>query len=226
MDVNPLAFRIIQVIVQSLTGVLSGPAAPAANELRDLVFDTFRDTPGGLAFQRLAEAPTSRSRQKDAQSTLFGKLAADPDFRRHATDVLDWTAFHDESRTSTTVTASGRATAAGRDLNSTTNKTNYGGLVVGLFAVVVIIVLAVAWPKIQSVLQDVTSGTGMNANTTCREFLAADTGSQAEIMKKVYLDANKPNLAGDPFIVQNADYFCGQEPDVTLGQLAASRNNN
>ncbi|WP_143268886.1 hypothetical protein [Amycolatopsis vastitatis] len=63
----------------------------------------------------------------------------------------------------------------------------------------------------------------LSGASTCSEWLAADPASEASILKKLYLDASKPQYAADPFIVQNGQYFCGQNPKVKLDQIVAAR---
>lgn len=231
MDTNALTLRVINVLVSFFAGSLKGAAAVAASELYELVFRNFESTGNSDVLERLEKLPRQFPRQAEASKVLSGKLDADEGFRTSVSSMVQniSDSLNDQSSNVAYVSANRGSMAAGRDLSidrsKRTNKTNYGGIVIGVFAVAVILILVAAWPKIQSVLQTVTTGSGMSASTTCRDFLAADTNSQAQIMKKVYLDANKPSLASDPFIVQNAEYFCGQEPDVTLGHLAASRGN-
>jgi hypothetical protein len=63
----------------------------------------------------------------------------------------------------------------------------------------------------------------LSGASTCSDWLAADPTSEASILKKLYLDANKPQYAADPFIVQNGQYFCGTNPKVKLDQIVAAR---
>jgi hypothetical protein len=131
---------------------------------------------------------------------------------------------------SQTVRADRGGFASGRDLrvdqrqdhSKTTRKTNYGGLVAGAVAIVVVVaVLLIGRAVIVNVGKAIGSVSQMNEATTCREFLAADSETQASVMKRLYLKYNHPDAAGDPFIVQNAEYSCGSSPDMTLGQLAS-----
>jgi hypothetical protein len=64
----------------------------------------------------------------------------------------------------------------------------------------------------------------LTGSSTCRDFLASsDTAAKAAIMKQLYLSRNKPELAADPFIIQNAEYFCGNRPDAKLADIVAAR---
>jgi len=232
MDTSTLASQAINVLVRLFAGNLKGPAATAATGLYDLIFRNFTSTGDTGILEQLKNSPRQLPRQDAVSGVLSSKLDSNERFRNSVSSMVENfnDSLNDQSQNAAHVTADRGSIAAGRDLSvdqsKRTDKTNYGGIVVALFAVVVVLILVAAWPKIQSALQNVTTGGGMSANTTCRDFLAADSNSQAQIMKKVYLDANKPSLASDPFIVQNAEYFCGQAPNMTLGHLAESRRGN
>lgn len=232
MDTDALASRAINILVSFFTGNLKGAAAVAASNLYELIFRNFEASGNSDVLERLEKLPRQFPRQDEATKALTRKLDSNETFRGSVSSMIQniSDSLNDQSSNVAYVSANRGSMAAGRDLSidrsKRTNKTNYGGIVVGIVAIVVIFILVAAWPKIQSALQGITTGSGMSANTTCRDFLAADSNSQAQIMKKVYLDANKPSLASDPFIVQNAEYFCGQAPNMTLGHLAESRQGN
>jgi len=121
-----------------------------------------------------------------------------------------------------TVNADRGSYASGRDMrvDQRRKKTNYGGLVAGAVAVVVVIAVLLIGRAVYVNLIESNLVSGMNEKTTCREFLAADPQTQGSVMRRLYLKANHPDRAGDPFIAQNAEYDCGSSPDMTLGQLA------
>jgi hypothetical protein len=64
----------------------------------------------------------------------------------------------------------------------------------------------------------------LSGTSTCSEWLGADSQTQAATLKKVYLNANRTQYAADPFIVQNGQYFCGQNPSITLNQIVQNRH--
>jgi hypothetical protein len=100
------------------------------------------------------------------------------------------------------------------------SKKTYGGIVAGAVAVVVVIAVLLIGRAVYVNFVGSGSESRMNESTTCREFLAADSENQASVMKRLFLKYKNTEAAADPFIVQNAQFECGPNPDMTLGQLA------
>jgi hypothetical protein len=45
-------------------------------------------------------------------------------------------------------------------------------------------------------------GAGLDGSSTCRDYLASsDTSDKVSVMKSLHLNANRPQLAADPFII-------------------------
>jgi hypothetical protein len=96
-----------------------------------------------------------------------------------------------------------------------------GGLLVAAVAVAVVVaVLLLGRAVFVNVERALDPAASMDEATTCAEFLAADSATQASVMKQLYLKYGRADRAADPFIVQNAQYACGSRPNMTLGQLA------
>jgi hypothetical protein len=92
--------------------------------------------------------------------------------------------------------------------------------------VAVVVVLIVVLFAGRTVVNLVTKGatSGLSGASTCRDYLASsDTQAKAAVMKDLYIKRDKAELASDPFIVQNTEYFCGQRPDTNLADLATMR---
>ncbi|HEX7303363.1 hypothetical protein [Lentzea sp.] len=112
-----------------------------------------------------------------------------------------------------------------KDSHNTDNskKTNYGGILV---AVVAVAALYFAGKSVINGLgsddpADPGGGSAvLTGSHTCRDFLAADQSTQLATLKRIYLDAGDAEQAGDPFILQNGQYTCGQAPNMKLSNLA------
>ncbi|MGW3667595.1 hypothetical protein [Streptomyces sp. NPDC005141] len=75
----------------------------------------------------------------------------------------------------------------------------------------------------QSVVSDVPSG-GLGSDATCTEWLQADPAVQRQSALTAALEAGNNEAASDGFIVQNTQYRCGYNPDMTLRQLFTVNN--
>jgi hypothetical protein len=219
MTVDQIAENAVDLLAQLLAGVLTGTAKQAADELFDLassrmarkrepgLITALQDSPGDLQTK-------SKLRQKIAQ-----EMSGDGDFRQQVVILLD--------RSAQSTTASIRQTAgrdnfgAGRDLSvdqsKRNTKINFGGVVVTIVAVAALIFGG------KFVIEKIQESTGstLTGDSTCTEFLKADSATQVAVMKELYLNAKQPERAGDPFILQNATYSCGQAPNMKLSRLAS-----
>jgi hypothetical protein len=104
---------------------------------------------------------------------------------------------------------------------SNSGNTHYGGILVAVVAVIAII-----WggTKVyQSVVADDPSS-GLSADATCREWLQADPAVQRQSALTAATQAGNKEAASDGFIVQNTQYNCGYNPDMTLRQLFAVKS--
>ncbi|MET9227275.1 hypothetical protein [Lentzea sp. NPDC003310] len=153
-------------------------------------------------------------------------LEEDQNFRRSVTAQLP--AFH-----GTTISAGGSISVtdgiiAGGDVRDSHNthnnkKTNYGGILV---AGVAVVALFLAGRAVVNVIAEIPADPGgggaavLTGSHTCRDFLAADQSTQLATLKRIYLDAGDAERAGDPFILQNGQYTCGQAPNMKLANLA------
>ncbi|MCX2950924.1 hypothetical protein [Lentzea sp. NEAU-D7] len=134
-----------------------------------------------------------------------------------------------------TISAGGSITAtggviAGGDVSGSNNtdnskkKTSFGGILVTVVAVAGLLLAG------RAVINNLTTGDpgdpaggsipALTGSHTCRDFLAADQPTQLATLKRVYLEAGDAERAGDPFILQNGQYTCGQAPNMKLEKLA------
>ncbi|WP_394613526.1 hypothetical protein JNUCC0626_26790 [Lentzea sp. JNUCC 0626] len=151
-------------------------------------------------------------------------LDDDPAFRRSVTAQLATTGTTISAGGS--ITASGNGVIAGRDVDQSRHtqhkKTNYGGILVAGVAVVALFLVGKTVINNLGTDEPSTPGTSsvLTGNHTCRDFLAADQPTQLATLKRIYLDAGDAERAGDPFIMQNGQYTCGQAPNMKLSGLA------
>jgi hypothetical protein len=168
--------------------------------------------------------------------TLISRVSelmdADAAFRDSVTSQL--------RSTGNTVSAGGSITAthgvvAGGNVSDSNNtdirnvgnkKNHFGGILVAVVAVVALFLVG------KQVISTITEngngpsgnsrsgGPALTGSSTCRDFLAADPATQTDVLKRVYLAAGREDLAGDPFILQNGQYRCGQAPGIKLERLA------
>jgi len=127
-----------------------------------------------------------------------------------------------------TTSASGGSIAVGGDFSGRIRQDNSvrnivrnlrigtGGPAVLIVAVIVLVVLIVG---VRAIFGLVT-GDEITADTKCRDYLAADTATRDEAVKRIALELNHPD-AGHPWMVNNVDYSCGSGPDRTLRQVIA-----
>ncbi|WP_030439569.1 hypothetical protein [Actinoplanes subtropicus] len=122
----------------------------------------------------------------------------------------------DSIRTTTTNTSNAYT-------NNTNKKSNPVGVAIGVASLVVVALVVIFVLK---AVAGAVGGGGLSGKSTCTEFLqSADDAAKAAVMKQLYLAKNKPQLAADPFINQNTEYFCGERPTMTLEHLADIRTN-
>jgi hypothetical protein len=165
------------------------------------------------------------------QGRIETLLDSDPEIAAELTELvreLEWGLKPVTGPSSQTVNADRGSYASGRDMHldqrqdhsRSSKNTNYGGIVAGTVAVIIVIAVLLIGRTVYVNLLGSGSVSRMNESTTCKEFLAADSENQGSVMKGLFLKYNNTQAAGDPFIVQNAQFECGQNPDMTLGQLA------
>jgi hypothetical protein len=229
--VEPFALvnHAIEILIPCLpaaahVGARVGEGA-AAHALYEVVARKLRR---GAENEALADFTTNPADSSLVRRLLRQAIRDDPQF---AAELAAAVAAASMTVSTNTVSQAGNVVSgdmAGRDVvrnSSTTStthnkKTNNGGIV---FGVVVIVAVIAACLIGRSLLNSASTG-GLTASSTCQDYLqSADVAAKQKVMKKLYLDKNKPHLAADPFIIQNTEYFCGNSPKTTLGQLAAAR---
>jgi hypothetical protein len=210
-----VAQRSVVMMADLLSGRLSGVPERAGNELYAVVSRRLRHSDRS-AVEAFEGAPDSLACREALVATVLSQLARDHEFRERVQGLVG------QPAPTVTVHATGRSAAAGRDVNQN-RKTSYGGLVVGGVALVVIIALILVGRVVVNVLEGLP-GQGLSGDSTCRDYLAStDVGEKQRVMKALYLERDKPSLAGDPFIIQNTEYYCGNRPDDTLADVATNR---
>ena len=222
MDQDTLAERAVDLITATLTGANDG----VGKNLLRLVAGQLSLSGDGDTLDDLRERPRDEDVQVTLVTTLVDQLRSDPGFRRDVLGLVGQVAespagggFHVNT---TTADRGGIAvTNTGGTVSILHKKVNFGGLSVsvGTLLLTGAAVLALGGLGIATVAGD---GTTVSGSTTCREWLGLDYQTEADVMKKLYLDANKPTRAADPFIVENTQYACGSRPGATLNQLIAA----
>ena len=132
-----------------------------------------------------------------------------------------------------TVIASGGSTVSGRDSyvnskinNRTRNSSNnrhYGGIVVAVFAVVVIALVLFIGRAVVIGVGNFLEANTLNGSSTCADYIgSSDDRQKVQVMKDLYLKYGKTEQAANPFIIQNTEYVCGNPRNqaVTLDRLA------
>ncbi|WP_328346503.1 hypothetical protein [Micromonospora sp. NBC_00421] len=224
MEPGSLASDAIGLLAALAQGTLQGVGAQAGEELYDLVAAQMRTAGERPALEAFEEDPTNTAIQRRFRAALAHELAADPQFRatvsRIAEKAVDGNASVSFGNTvnSPTNILSGEAQQGDRyNYGHQGNKINFGGI---LIAVVAVVALFFAGRAIYvSVGGDSSGGTGLSESSTCTEYLSKDDATRKETMRRLYLEAGKADRAGDAFILQNADYECGQRPKSTLAQI-------
>ncbi|MEC3982132.1 hypothetical protein [Amycolatopsis sp. H20-H5] len=218
-----LAGRTAALLAGLLSNSLSGDADTAANRLFNLVSGRLVRKGESWVLQNLQTDPGSRH-ARNALAQRLGPELTDDSFRREVSACLD------QSATTTSGSFAQHAGrdnfGAGRDLRvdqserTSNTKNHFGGIVTAVVAVVAIIALGFGAKAVVGKLSD-SLGPSLDSGSTCAQFLQADSAAQVAVMKKLYLAAGHADRAGDPFILQNATYSCGQSPNLKLGTLAA-----
>lgn len=225
---------LVKQIIESLrpflpqvAGTVSGlsEGALAARSLYEIVAEVMRRNDEEQALREFAAHPTDNSL---VRRVLVRAVEQDPALGDRLAGAL--TTVTSPASTNV-VDQSGSIVAGhqvGRDLvndqstthhNQTTHnkRSSYVPFIIAL--VIGAILVCVVGKAILSSL-----GGGLDGSSTCQDYLASsDTSDKMSVMKSLYLNAHKPQLAGDPYIIQNTEYFCGNSPNMTLSQLVAAR---
>ena len=224
MDALALAGITVDQLANFLSGVTHGAGEQAGSQLYAAVARHMRGADRD-AFTAFEDDPSSGTARSNLASTLALRFANDDSFRKAVADLIGrsvsvagGSVLFEAPR----VSASNRSMAVGGNLDQ--SQRNYGGLVVGAVAVIVVLIVVFFVGKAIVVTIADQVGGGLAGSSTCEEYLASsDAAEKARVMKDLYLDQGKPELAADPFIVQNTEYFCGQRPKTTLEKLATAR---
>jgi hypothetical protein len=194
----------------------------AVRKLLDVVAGQMARQKSGQVLDKFLSNPADDAGRTSLLTELVRQFHSDADFRRDVSSLVQ-SLTGGAPLTATVVTATHDSVAIGHaqgDVNVWNRRVTIGGFSIPLGAVIIgaAIVLAFGGFFIAN-----AGGSGsLSGSSTCREWLAADSATQAAVLKKLYLDAGKTERAADPFIVQNGQYFCGPRPDVTLGKLVGS----
>ncbi|MEU4247744.1 hypothetical protein AB0F15_10055 [Amycolatopsis sp. NPDC026612] len=214
-----LAKQVTVLLAELLSGTLSGRAEEAADRLFDLVSGRLARAGQTEAVRDFRQHPASTA-NRDALTQCVARELTNDVFHREVTACLDQSVTTSGGFRQT----SGRDSyGAGRDLSvdrsRRTSKTSFGGLPVAAVAIVALIALGLG-AKVVFGGSGTQTGTSLDADSTCTEFLRADPATQMAVVKELYLAAGHADRAGDPFILQNATYACGSSPNMKLRTLA------
>jgi hypothetical protein len=195
----------------------------SVRKLLDAVAGQMARQNSGQVLDKFLSNPADDAGRTMLLTELVRQFRDDADFRHDVLSLVQSLTGGAPPK-ATVVTATHDSVAIGHaqgDVNVWTRRVTIGGFSIPLGAVIIggAIVMAFGGFFIAN-----TGGSGsLSGSSTCREWLAADSATQATVLKKLYLDAGKTEHAADPFIVQNGQYFCGPRPDTTLGKLVESR---
>jgi hypothetical protein len=224
MDAFALAEIAVDRIGDLLAGVVQGFGEHAGNQLYATVSRQMRGADRGT-FTTLENDPSSATARADLAAVLALQLANNEQFRVSVSNLVQEAVVAPERSVrveAPRVSASHGSTAVGGNFDGSSR--NYGGLVVGAVAVIVVLIVVFFVGKAIVVTIADGVGGGLSGSSTCEDYLAsADSADKSRVMKDLYLDQDKPELAADPFIIQNTEYFCGQRPKMTLEKLASAR---
>ncbi|MCG8916276.1 hypothetical protein L6E12_10790 [Actinokineospora sp. PR83] len=221
MDVTASAGLAVDLVHRMLTDTCRADEVQKASALHSLMVKNLSGSGRSEVLRAFHTDLASVVKRRHLVDAVADNLRADLGFRA-AVSVYLPPGNSNTIKAGGSISASGQGIVAGGDVRSTNNshnvdtsKRNYGGIPVAAVAVVALCLVGTG------VVISVASGPGLDADSTCSEFLAADSDTQVAVLKKVYLAAGKPDRAGDPFILQNGVYTCGLAPNTTLGRLAS-----
>jgi hypothetical protein len=215
-----LAQEATELLARLVTDALTGTAHAAADRLFDLVSARLMRRGQSAVVDAFQRSPSSPAARAGLAQRLASELA-DEQFRHSVQICVDQSRPRSDVRI--TQQAGRDSFAAGRDQqidqSKRTTKNHFGGILIAAVAIVALIALGFGAKAVVANFQE-PEAPPLDANSTCAEFLRADSQTQVAVMKDLYLAAGHADRAGDPFILQNATYSCGQAPNMTLGTLA------
>lgn len=227
-----LAATVASTLGDFFSSVISAAGDKAGQTLYEVVARGMWAREHGSELDAYKAKPLSVDARKAFVAALTADLAADHDFHSSVAKLVTGVPLAVSSdRSSNTAIASGGSTSMAGDNNvansNNTSKgdTNTGGVVVAVFAVIVIIAVLFlgkgVYTLVASGIDKVSVGTTLTGDSTCSDFIASsDQEAKTGIMKQLYLELNQPKVAADPFIIQNTEYQCGSNPRTTLRSMA------
>jgi hypothetical protein len=228
--------QLTENVTESLSRLLQGTATDSQKAMGDRLYSIiqthFKNSGKGTTFEVFETQPSSPMTRQNFKRILARELEANDQFRLEVVGAGQGylnrpTVIATSGSTAVggnSVSASGRGTAAGRDINNTSNRRNYGGIVVALFAafVVVLVIFFVGRAVIVTV-GNVLNASTLNGSSTCADYIgSSDQRQKMQVMKDLYLKLGKTEQAADPFIIQNTEYYCSTPHNqaVTLERIA------
>jgi hypothetical protein len=114
----------------------------------------------------------------------------------------------------------GTAVQAGRDIVRSGNRSHYGGIliVVAVVAVLLIVGAGTVNTFILPALRD--GGAAITAQTPCRDYLRAPQNEREQAVQRIAVEQNVSG-AGSPFLILNVDGQCGDALDSSVGTVVA-----
>ena len=240
MDGITLAQTAVDLIANVLTRVADGVSERAGNELYSIISRHLKSR-GQLETLDAFESDVTSPRVREALvKSIVEELEGNKDLQLRLSAIVSSAKDRDLSDHTSVVASEGSAAArvdksvhtristgkssiaAGGDVHQLrTKNTNYGGLIVAAVAVAVVLIVVLLGRGAYLVVTSLAGGITLSEGSTCADFLASsDAQAKTGVMKELYVARDHPELAADPFILQNTEYQCGSRPETTLGQLA------
>lgn len=221
MDTTQLSQDVTDTLAKQIDGSVFGSEQAISDRLFTIVRRHFKAQGEGTSFDAFENEPHGSSK-----AIFVEKLARELQRNAEFKSAVVETRFPatGSSINQTTVTASGRSKAVGRDDRSTTDKsrhTNFGGIVVAVIAIAVVLIVILVGRAVYIKIADVIAANTLSGTSTCTDYIgSSDDAAKSQVMKKLYLKYGKTQEAADPFIIQNTEYICSANPKVTLDRIA------
>lgn len=227
MNSTASASRAVDLVHRMLTDTLDPGDRQVAGSVQALIVSNLSSSSHSTSLVQYLGNPQSTALRQELVKAVAEKVQSDEPFRTSLEKLLT-PSRHTTMTAGRDMRASGRGIISAGDVShsnnstvdnstsSNTKKTHFGGILVAAVAVVALFLIG------RAVIVNLASDEGrkLDGSSTCRDFLAASPDQQIDGLKRVYLANNRPDLAGDPFILQNGQYSCGNSPSITLDAMA------
>jgi hypothetical protein len=186
----------------------------AAESLYELIELAFRGAGAEAAWNEYVSDPQSPVVvERILAAALRGDPALTQDIERAVTEVTD----NSRQRINTNQSnaqAHGGGSIVGGNQNTSHTRHSWGG-VVAVIAVVIVAVVAILAGK---AVYDTVQKSGLDANSTCADFLRADQQTELTALREVGVEKGVSGI-GSPLALPAISYACSSEPDALLGDM-------